>query len=340
MRTDDFSYELPPDRIAQRPARPRDSSRLLRLERESGSLSHHHIRELTGLLNPGDGLVFNNTRVFPARLHGRKQPDGGKVEVLLLRELAEHQWLAMVGGKRVLQGTVIHFKGGLGATVIEELEGPRRRVAFDRSPWPTIEREGEMPLPPYITEPLRDHDDYQTVFADPLGAAAAPTAGLHFTSRLLQELSERGLELIQVTLHVGMDTFAPVHEADPRDHRIHSEWCELASEAARQINKIRTDGGRLVAVGTTAVRTLETAASHSRTAGQVAPFRGATDLFILPGYEFKVVDALITNFHLPRSTLLMLVSAFAGRSAVLGAYAQAIEAGYRFYSFGDAMLIL
>jgi S-adenosylmethionine:tRNA ribosyltransferase-isomerase len=313
---------------------------LLVLDRRQKDISHRRFRDLPQLLHPGDALVLNRTRVIPARLFGRKRESGGKVEILLLREVSEYEWLAMLKGKRLRQGTEISISEGLVATVLEELEGPQRHITFNRSPWPTIESLGQMPLPPYITQELGDADDYQTVYADRPGSAAAPTAGLHFTPRLLDETAQRGLELIFVTLHVGLDTFAPVHDADPSQHPIHSEWCQLTREAADRINRVRTAGSRVVAVGTTTVRTLETAARQAASHHALTPYQGPTELFILPGHQFRAVDALVTNFHLPRSTLLMLVSAFAGRRTVLDAYMRAIAAGYRFYSFGDAMLIL
>ncbi|MGA9532347.1 MAG: tRNA preQ1(34) S-adenosylmethionine ribosyltransferase-isomerase QueA [Anaerolineales bacterium] len=338
MRTDDFDYELPQDRIAQHPAQPRDSSRLLVLNRESGELHHHIFHDLPSLLTPGDALVLNQTRVLPARLRAVKADSGGQIEILLLRQEAPTIWQAMVGGKRVDPGRRLLLNDGLGAEVLANLGGPRRRLRFDRPLNAELEHLGEMPLPPYIHEPLSKPDDYQTVYAEDPGSAAAPTAGLHFTPQLLANLQEHGVHLVRLTLHVGMDTFAPVRELNPIEHAIHSEWCELSPQAAETLNTVRASGGRIIPVGTTSVRTLETAVRQSEDE-KIAPFRGNTDLYILPGFTFKATDAMVTNFHLPRSTLLMLVSAFAGHQRILETYRLAIEDGYRFYSFGDAMLI-
>ena len=339
MRTADFDYPLPPDRIAQRPADPRDSSRLLVLDRQAGTVSHRIFNELPELLSPGDVLVLNHTRVIPARLQARKLPGGGRVEVLLLRRAAPQRWEALVGGKGLHAGRRLQIVGGPIAEIVQELGGPRRMVRFEEPIADELEHIGEMPLPPYIKQPLRSPDEYQTVFARVPGSAAAPTAGLHFTAPLLERLHARGILVAEVVLHVGLDTFAPVTESRPEDHAIHSEWCQLTSEAAAAINAARARGGRVVAVGTTTVRTLESAVRGVSPGAAVTPFEGPTDLFILPGYTFRAVDALVTNFHLPRSTLLMLVSAFAGRERILDTYAVAVRDGYRFYSFGDAMLI-
>ena len=335
MRLDDFDYALPADRIAQRPAQPRDSSRLLVLDRTSGSIQHRSFRDLPTLLTPGDALILNETRVIPARLRARKLPGGGRVELLLLEREGPRTWQALVGGKGLRPGRRLQVEGGPQAEVIEQMDGARRLVRFDRPITPELERLGESPLPPYIRESVRDPAEYQTVYARNPGSAAAPTAGLHFTPALLQSLEERGLRIGRVTLHIGLDTFAPVRASDPRRHAIHSEWCSVPEAALEAVAGARAEGRRVVAVGTTVVRALETAA-----AAQLSPFEGRTDLFILPGFEFTLVDAMLTNFHLPRSTLLMLVSAFAGRERVLAAYEAAKESGYRFYSFGDAMLIL
>lgn len=339
MRTEDFNYELPEEFIAQRPVRPRDASRLLVLDRGTGELTHSHFHRLPTLLDSGDTLILNRTRVLPARLAATKSPSGGKAEVLLLRRLKDGEWIAMVGGKGLRKGVRLRFAEGLHAVIVDEHEGPRRRLRFDGPLEARLDELGKMPLPPYITEPLGDPEEYQTVFSERLGSAAAPTAGLHFTPDLLEELKSKGIEIVYLTLHVGMDTFAPVRAEDPCDHPIHSEWCQLSAAAARKLEAARATGGRLVAVGTTSVRTLETAVRQG-TGGVIGAYSGPTDLYILPGFEFKAVDALITNFHLPRSTLLMLVSAFVGREQVLEAYEVAKEEGYRFYSFGDAMLIL
>ncbi len=340
MRTSDFDYELPPEFIAQHPAEPRDASRLLVLDRADGSITHRHFRDIGAYLRPGDVLVINQTRVIPARLYARKIPTGGKAEILLLRREDEYTWEALVGGKRLKEGTRLQVEGGPQAEVVAVLDGPRRRVRFSAPIEQHFPKAGHVPLPPYITAPLRDPERYQTVYARQAGSVAAPTAGLHFTPHLLADLQAQGVAVAHVTLHVGLDTFAPVTEETPQEHKIHTEWCQVTPQAAEIINRARRTGGRIVAVGTTSVRTLESAARLAVPGDAVAPFEGATDLFILPGYTFRAVDAMITNFHLPKSTLLMLVSAFAGRERILETYEKAKAAGYRFYSFGDAMLIL
>ncbi|MDF1499145.1 MAG: tRNA preQ1(34) S-adenosylmethionine ribosyltransferase-isomerase QueA [Anaerolineales bacterium] len=338
MRTSDFDYELPPGYIAQQPARPRDHSRLMVLDRLTGIIDHRRFYELPGLLREGDTLVLNETRVLPARLFARKHPDGGRVELLLLKRIDPRTWQIMVGGKGVFPGREIELENGTRGVVLEDLGGPRRVIQFKSPIDNLLEDFGQVPLPPYITEPLTDPDSYQTIFSKIPGSSAAPTAGLHFTHQVFEGLKKRQVDTAFVTLHIGLDTFAPVREEDPSKHPIHSEWCSLSSQTARLLKATRARGGRVIAVGTTAVRTLETAASNADQA-TVEAFEGPTDLFILPGYSFKIVDAMITNFHLPRSTLLMLVSAFAGLENILGAYEQAKQTGYRFYSFGDAMLI-
>ncbi len=340
MRTADFDYHLPQSLIAQEPATPRDSARLMVLARDSGQITHAVFREVGRFLRPGDLLVANRTRVLPARLFARKAGTGGRVEILLLRREAPALWQALVRGRGLTAGKRLTLPQGLEAEIVAVLDGPLRRIRFSRPLDDTLSRWGEVPLPPYIHRPLDDPERYQTVFAQEAGSAAAPTAGLHFTPQLLARLQRQGIGFTTVTLHVGLDTFAPVKEDDPRAHKIHTEWCEVSAEAARRINSTRARGGRIVAVGTTTVRTLETAARHAAPGQVVSPWVGDTDLFILPGFQFRVVDALITNFHLPRSTLLMLVSAFAGRERILQAYEAAKAAGYRFFSFGDAMLIL
>ena len=339
MRTSDFDYELPPDRIAQRPASPRDQSRMLVLDRRLDKIEDRSFSDLYEYFQPGDALVINETSVIPARLMAHKLPGGGKAELLLLQELDPTTWKTLVGGKGLQPGRELQIKHGPRATILEDLGGPRRLVRFSEPIRPLLNEIGEMPLPPYIKTPLRHRDEYQTTFARRPGSAAAPTAGLHFTQERLADLETRGIEILRITLHVGLDTFAPVTEEDPKSHPIHSEWCSLDAHVAGRINQIKREGNRLVAVGTTSVRTLESAARES-VAGELIPFEGPTDLFILPGFEFQLVDAMLTNFHLPRSTLLMLVSAFAGRERTLQAYFHAIEHNYRFYSFGDAMLIL
>jgi len=333
----EFDYHLPPERIAQIPVTPRDASRLLVMSRAAGDLTDTHFNQIGNFLQPGDLLVVNQTRVIPARLYARKQDSGGKVEILLLNRRAPATWEALVGGKGMHAGRRFVLENDLQGEVIEELPGPRRIVRFEKPLAGYLEQIGKMPLPPYIHERLEEAERYQTVYAQDKGSAAAPTAGLHFTPQLLNSLQEKGIGLAKVTLHVGLDTFAPVTEENVSEHEIHSEWRRLSPQAADQINKVKENGGRVIAVGTTSVRTLESAAAGG---GRVAAVEGPTQLFILPGYQYKIVDAMITNFHLPKSTLLMLVSAFAGRERVLAAYQAAIRRGYRFYSFGDAMLII
>ena len=310
------------------------------LDRASSKLQHTHFNQLGQFLRPGDLLVLNHTRVIPARLFATKADSGGKVELLLLRVRGDGSWEALVGGKRVGQGKRLRLENGVEVEVLEELEGARRLLRFERPVEEFLPEIGNMPLPPYIHERLDDPERYQTVYAETAGSAAAPTAGLHFTPRLLAELAAQGIGQAALTLHVGLDTFAPVTEDDPEEHKIHTEWCSLPPQTAARINQARKQGGRIVAVGTTSVRVLESAARNAAPGETVAPFEGPTDLFILPGYEFKAVDAMVTNFHLPRSSLLMLVSAFAGRQRMLEAYRTAIDMQYRFFSFGDAMLLL
>lgn len=337
MKTSDFDYTLPPERIAQEAIEPRDASRLLVLDRATGSRQHTHFYNVGDFLRSGDVLVVNRSRVVPARLFARKLPGGGKVELLLLERLAPQEWKTLVGGQGMGKGRQVQLENGIIATIEEELSGAQRRVSFSRPLGPELDAIGNVPLPPYIHKPLADLQRYQTVYARESGSAAAPTAGLHFTPELIQALQGVRVEFAELTLHIGLDTFAPVTETHPEAHRIHTEWCQLSAETAAQINSARQAGGRVIAVGTTAVRVLETAADAK---GMLLPFEGRTDLFILPGYKFRAVDAMITNFHLPRSTLLMLVSAFAGRERILETYREAIAQEYRFYSFGDAMLIL
>jgi S-adenosylmethionine:tRNA ribosyltransferase-isomerase len=340
MRTADFDYDLPQDRIAQTPVTPRHSSRLMVVKRADGTIEHTHFWEIDRYLEREDILVVNETRVIPARIFAHKQPGGGKVELLLLEKEDLTTWTALGGGKGLSSGRKLTIDGGPNAEIIQVLDGPKRRVRFDTPIEPFFGQVGHVPLPPYIHTQLDDPERYQTVYAKIPGSSAAPTAGLHFTPSLIQKLTGQGIEFAKLTLHVGLDTFAPVTEADPRKHKIHTEWCELDRDTADQINAVKNVGGRVVAVGTTSVRTLETAAQKSIGGGVVAPFSGPTDLFILPGYAFDAVDVMVTNFHLPKSTLLMLVSAFAGRELISKAYQTAIDEGYRFYSFGDAMLIL
>jgi len=342
MLTADFDYDLPPEYIAQHPVEPRDAARLLVLERQTGRIEHAIFRDLGHYLAPEDLLVLNETRVIPARLFARKYPGGGKVEILLLHRRDVLTWEALVGGKGLDSGRRVQLLNrhgesfGLGAEVIAVLGGPRRLVQFDEPIEAYLDRVGHVPLPPYIRAPLDDPERYQTVYARPIGSAAAPTAGLHFTPILIDQLQAQGVRFARVTLHVGLDTFAPVPEVNPVEHKIHTEWCELTHEAAALIQKAQGAGGRVIAVGTTSVRTIETAA----VSGTIQPVNGPTSLYILPGFNFRAVQAMVTNFHLPRSTLIMLVSAFAGRDKILTAYETAKKEGYRFYSFGDAMLII
>lgn len=346
MRVAEFDYYLPPELIAQSPAEPRDAARLLVVDRRTGVLTHSVFRDVGRFLEPGDLLVVNDTRVIRARLFGRKVPSGGKVEVFLLRRLpgeAESWEVLARPGRRVRRGTALAFgRGELTAVVAGEGDGGTRVLTFASPsgyPGARLEELGEVPLPPYITEPLSDGERYQTVYARLKGSVAAPTAGLHFTPGLLEELAHRGIRRASLTLHVGLGTFRPVQVETVADHAMHPEYYELPEDTARAVNETRRAGKRVVAVGTTSCRTLETA-GRSGGAGELGAASGWTDLFIYPGFQFRVVDALLTNFHLPRSTLLMLVSAFAGQELVRRAYDAAIRERYRFYSFGDAMLIL
>jgi S-adenosylmethionine:tRNA ribosyltransferase-isomerase len=339
MKTSDFDYDLPSEFIAQTPIDPRDQSRLLILNRSNGAIQHSHFYEIGNYLRPGDLLVLNETRVIPARLNARKQT-GGRVELLLLRRIDVCTWEALVGGKGLNDGRQLLVENGPAGHILAVLDGARRLVRFDEPIEGYLNKAGHTPLPPYIHRPLEDPERYQTVYARIPGSAAAPTAGLHFTPRLIGELKSQGVRFTQITLHVGLDTFAPVTEDDPSKHIIHTEWCELNQETADTIAQTRLAGGRIVAVGTTSVRTLESAAHHSTGIDMIEPISGPTDLFIIPGYKFRVVDALITNFHLPRSTLIMLVSAFASREQIMSAYITAKAENYRFFSFGDAMFIV
>ncbi len=341
MKTSDFDYALPASYIAQEPVEPRDASRLLVLHRDTGAIEHRFFRDVGQYLRSGDALVLNRTRVLPARLYARKST-GGRIELLLLRRRDPVTWEVLVGGKGLSVGRSVEVEQGPKAQIIATANGAERVVRFEEPIESFLSRAGHVPLPPYIHSEPSDPERYQTVYAQEPGSAAAPTAGLHFTPRLLQGIAQEGVQLVYVTLHVGLDTFAPVTENDPARHRIHTEWCQLSSGAAAAIGSAQAAGGRIIAVGTTSVRTLESAARNAGPEGirSLAPTSGPTDLYILPGFRFTVVDALITNFHLPKSTLLMLVSAFAGRELILHAYDVAKREGYRFYSFGDAMLIL
>jgi len=353
LRTADFDYEAPSTAIAQRPLPDRAASRLLVLERHSGRILHRTFRDFPSLIEPGDVLVVNASRVIPARLTGQRE-NGRPAEILLVHREPDGSWVTMVhpggklkAGRRVRFGTADPRSGTAAelaeVEIVEVLGGGLRRVRFHgMDAREVMTRWGAVPLPPYIhrAPESADRERYQTVYARENGSAAAPTAGLHFTPELMAHLEIRGIEFARVTLHVGLDTFAPVTEDDPLEHEIHTEWCELSAETAAQINRVKASGGRIIAVGTTSVRTLESAARTARTGEAVGIYSGPTDLFILPGYPFTVVDAMITNFHLPKSTLLMLVSAFAGRERILDTYAEAVRLNYRFFSFGDAMIIL
>ena len=334
MKTSDFDYELPEERIAVRPLPGRQDSRLLLLDRESGSITHRKFLDLTGLLRPGDLLVLNDTRVLPARLYGKK-PSGSEIEVLLEEKTGERTWKCIARGPK--QNLVVDFGKGLTGTLTKSGEDTWK-IEFNDDVLSFLDTLGHMPLPPYIKRRADegDKDTYQTVYAEREGAIAAPTAGLHFTEELLSEIEARGIEVARVTLHVGAGTFLPVKSENIKEHRIHSEWREVSPETAKMVNEARSRGGRVVAVGTTVLRSLESAAGED---GRVVPVSGRTDLFVYPGYKFRVTDALITNFHMPRSTLLMLVSAFAGQELILKSYAAALENGYRFLSYGDAMFI-
>ncbi len=339
MKLSDFMYDLPEERIAQTPVEPRDHSRLMVLHRDTDQIEHRHFYDVIDYLNPGDVLVINETRVIPARLFGERA-GGGACEVLLLRQLGPKRWETLVKpGKKLKPGAEITFGGGrLRARIAETTDVGGRIVDFDCEGTfeAALDELGEMPLPPYIHERLEDKERYQTVYAKQEGSAAAPTAGLHFTPELLDRIREKGVDVVPVLLHVGLGTFRPVKTENVEEHEMHSEYFEVTAEAAARINAARERGGRVVAVGTTSVRTLESAAEN----GVLLPRRGETSIFIKPGYRFQMVDALITNFHLPGSTLVMLVSALYDREKILAAYEEAVRDGYRFFSFGDAMLIL
>lgn len=341
MNTADFDFDLPEELIAQTPLEKRDASRLLIVDRETGQLEDTHFDAILDQLHPGDALVLNNTRVLPARLYGQKPDTGGHVELLLLKNTQGDEWEVLAKpAKRLKVGAQISFGDGrLTATITEELEHGGRIVRFDYDGifLEVLESLGEMPLPPYIHEKLENRERYQTVYAKENGSAAAPTAGLHFTKELLKQIEDKGVHIVYLTLHVGLGTFRPVSVDNVDEHEMHSEFYSLSEEAASTINQVKKNGGRVVAVGTTSIRTLETIGNKFD--GKVAADSGWTNIFIKPGYEWKIVDAFSTNFHLPKSTLVMLVSAFAGRELVLEAYHHAIQEKYRFFSFGDAMFI-
>ena len=340
MKVADFDYDLPSSLIAQTPAQPRDSARLMRLERSTGAISHHVFADIADMLLPGDALVINDTRVIPARLAAQKADTGGKVEILLLRQLDARRWLALVGGRNLWAGIKLALADGTQCKIVQSREKSQRIVEFDQPVNARLSQLGEIPLPPYIHANLQDHERYQTVYSQDEGSAAAPTAGLHFTPALMDKLAANGVSIARCTLHIGLDTFQPVTADEVAQHKIHSEFARLDAENARVINAAKEAGGRIIAVGTTSARTLETAAQMAGVGDCVAPFADNTSLFITPGYQWRAVDALITNFHLPRSTLLMMLSAFAGRKILLHAYEVAKREGYRFYSFGDAMFVV
>ncbi|HIR28497.1 MAG TPA: tRNA preQ1(34) S-adenosylmethionine ribosyltransferase-isomerase QueA [Candidatus Choladousia intestinigallinarum] len=341
MKTSDFYYDLPKELIAQDPLEDRAASRLLVLGKKDGRIEHRHFRDILGYLKPGDCLVLNNTRVIPARLYGKKEDTGAVIEVLLLTRKSDQVWETLVKpGKKARVGARISFgEGLLVGEVIQILEEGNRLIRFEYEGIfeEILDQLGQMPLPPYITHELKDKNRYQTVYAKYDGSAAAPTAGLHFTPELLQEVREMGVKIAEVTLHVGLGTFRPVKVEDVADHHMHSEFYMVSREAADTINSARASGGRIICVGTTSCRTIESAAAED---GTLEECSGWTDIFIYPGYRFKVLDGLITNFHLPESTLMMLVSALAGKEHIMAAYQEAVQERYRFFSFGDAMLIV
>lgn len=340
MKKSDFYFDLPAELIAQTPIERRDASRLLVLDKDSGAWEHRHFFDLPEYLRPGDCLILNNSRVLPARLLGQRLPGGGACEVLLLIDRGDKTWECLVRpGKHLREGARLSFGGGeLLAEVTSVLDGGNRLVRFNYEGvfLEVLDRLGKMPLPPYIREELQDRERYQTVYSKVVGSAAAPTAGLHFTEDLLQKVQNMGVKVGYVTLHVGLGTFRPVKEDNITDHMMHSEYCVIPQETADLINETKRNGGRIICVGTTSCRTLETWAAED---GTMMANAGWTNIFIYPGYKFKVIDALITNFHLPESTLIMLVSALAGRRNVLNAYKEAVRERYRFFSFGDAMFI-
>ena len=340
MKTSDFYYDLPEELIAQTPLEQRDTSRLMTLERDTGKIEHHHFYDLLDYLKEGDCLILNNSRVLPARLLGQRLPGGGACEVLLLIDRGDKTWECLVRpGRKMRTGTKLSFGNGeLTAEIVGELEDGNRLVRFDYEGifLEVLEQLGKMPLPPYIKAELQDRERYQTVYSKVVGSAAAPTAGLHFTPELLGKIAEKGVGIGYVTLHVGLGTFRPVKEDEITDHEMHSEYCVIPQETADLINQTKANGGRVICVGTTSCRTLESWANED---GTMEAKGGWTNIYIYPGYKFKVMDGLVTNFHLPESTLIMLVSAFAGRENVLEAYREAVRERYRFFSFGDAMFL-
>ncbi|AJO59171.1 tRNA preQ1(34) S-adenosylmethionine ribosyltransferase-isomerase QueA [Bacillus subtilis] len=342
MKVDLFDFELPERLIAQVPLEQRDASRLMVLDKHTGELTDSSFKHIISFFNEGDCLVLNNTRVLPARLFGTKEDTGAKVELLLLKQETGDKWETLAKpAKRVKKGTVVTFGDGrLKAICTEELEHGGRKMEFqyDGIFYEVLESLGEMPLPPYIKEQLDDKERYQTVYSKEIGSAAAPTAGLHFTEEILQQLKDKGVQIEFITLHVGLGTFRPVSADEVEEHNMHAEFYQMSEETAAALNKVRENGGRIISVGTTSTRTLETIAGEHD--GQFKTSSGWTSIFIYPGYEFKAIDGMITNFHLPKSSLIMLVSALAGRENILRAYNHAVEEEYRFFSFGDAMLII
>lgn len=341
MKTSDFYYELPKELIAQTPVEPRDSSRLLVLNRRDGSVEHRHFYDIIDYLHEGDLIVANDSRVLPARIFGVKDGTGARVEFLLLKQISGNRWETLCKpGKKAREGASFTFGDGLLRAEVAEVRDDGNRVVdfdCDENFFATLDKIGQMPLPPYITAELQDKERYQTVYSHELGSAAAPTAGLHFTKELLERIRQKGVKIAYVTLHVGLGTFRPVKVDDVTRHKMHSEHYEIPAETARLINETKQNGGRVIAIGTTSCRTLESVATQY---GAIKPCEGFTDIFIYPGYQFKVLDGLVTNFHLPESTLIMLVSAFAGYDNVMNAYKLAVEERYRFFSFGDCMCIL
>ncbi len=340
MKTSDFYYDLPKELIAQTPVEPRDSSRLMVLGRNNGKIEHKHFYDIIDYLNPGDLLVANDSRVLPARIYGIKDETGAKVEFLLLKQISGNRWETLCKpGKKARAGAKFTFGNGIMSCKVAEVKDDGNRIVdfdTDENFFTALDKIGQMPLPPYITEELKDKERYQTVYSHELGSAAAPTAGLHFTNELIEKIKAKGVNFAYVTLHVGLGTFRPVKVDDVTKHKMHSEHYEIPKETSDLINQTKKNGGRVIAVGTTSCRTLESVASFY---GEIKPCDGFTDIFIYPGYEFKVLDGLITNFHLPESTLIMLVSAFAGYGNIMNAYKTAVEEKYRFFSFGDAMFI-
>ena len=339
MTTDDFDYDLPKELIAQTPLSKRDESKLLVLDKETGEVTHKKFYDIIDYLNPGDALVINDTKVIPARIIGEKEDTGAVIELLLLKEIGDTWECLAKPQKRLKVGTIISFGGGILKAKVSEIKDEGITIVkliYEGILMEILEKLGTMPLPPYIHEKLSDQNRYQTVYAKDYGSAAAPTAGLHFTKELLKKIEEKGIKIVRVTLHVGLGTFRPVMVSDVTKHKMHTEHFIITKEAADTLNSVRASGGRIIAVGTTSVRTLETVMQDNK---EFVPMVGDTSIFIYPGYKFKAIDALITNFHLPKSTLVMLVSAFASRDKILNAYNIAIQNDYRFFSFGDAMFI-